>query len=135
MLSLPTPHGDKLKALLENGNLPRVDKPRVEAAIDRYEKWLEELRAIKGEYEDVVSKMVSLLNTYKTYLEVDLIFDSSEDFLYRQKGQLKLDPGRAFPKGLQGRRRDRAGKRVCGPGHRSSPGWTSRPCSLKSGPG
>jgi len=91
MLSLPTPHGDKLKALLENGNLPRVDKPRVEAAIDRYEKWLEELRAIKGEYEDVVSKMVSLLNTYKTYLEVDLIFDSSEDFLYRQKGQLKLD--------------------------------------------
>lgn len=27
MLSLPTPHGDKLKALLENGNLPRVDKP------------------------------------------------------------------------------------------------------------
>ena len=27
----------------------------------------------------------------KYYIDVDLIFDSPEDFLYRQKGQLKLD--------------------------------------------
>jgi len=35
--------------------------------------------------------MVSLLNDYKLYIDVDLIFDSNQDFLYRQKGQLKLD--------------------------------------------
>ena len=35
--------------------------------------------------------MVGLLNEYKFYVDVNLIFDSPEDFLYRQKGQLKLD--------------------------------------------
>jgi len=35
--------------------------------------------------------MVELLNEYKFYMDVDVIFDSQEDFLYRQKGQLKLD--------------------------------------------
>lgn len=34
---------------------------------------------------------MSLLNEYKFYIDIDLIFDSTEDFLYRQKGQLKLD--------------------------------------------
>ncbi|MEA3338986.1 MAG: Bpu10I family restriction endonuclease [Chloroflexota bacterium] len=31
------------------------------------------------------------MNIYKRHIEVDLIFDSEQDFLYRQKGQLKLD--------------------------------------------
>lgn len=35
--------------------------------------------------------MVDLLNEYKLRVEVELIFDSEDDFLYRQKGQLKLD--------------------------------------------
>jgi len=35
--------------------------------------------------------MVELLNEYKLKVEVDLIFDSQDNFLYRQKGQLKLD--------------------------------------------
>jgi hypothetical protein len=35
--------------------------------------------------------MVALLNEYRQYIDVDLVFDSEEDFLYRQKGQLKLD--------------------------------------------
>lgn len=35
--------------------------------------------------------MVELLNQYKLFIDVDLIYDSTEDFLYRQKGQLKLD--------------------------------------------
>ena len=30
-------------------------------------------------------------NRYKAFVEMDLIFDSPDDFLYRQKGQLKLD--------------------------------------------
>lgn len=35
--------------------------------------------------------MVELLNEYRIYIDVDLVFDSQADFLYRQKGQLKLD--------------------------------------------
>ncbi|WP_293152061.1 hypothetical protein [Okeania sp. SIO2C9] len=30
-------------------------------------------------------------NKYKRFIELDLIFDSSENFFYRQKWQLKLD--------------------------------------------
>ncbi len=30
-------------------------------------------------------------NRYKMFVELDLIYDSPADFLYRQKGQLKLD--------------------------------------------
>lgn len=31
------------------------------------------------------------MNQYKRFVELELIFDSDNDFLYRQKGQLKLD--------------------------------------------
>ena len=39
----------------------------------------------------VVEKLVDATNLYKKFIELDLIFDSPENFLYRQKGQLKLD--------------------------------------------
>jgi hypothetical protein len=84
-------HGDKLKALLLNSKLPLADVIRVEAAIDRYGKWLEEIRTIKGSPDEVLAGLVRALNSYKRYIEMDLIFDASDDFLYRQKGQLKLD--------------------------------------------
>lgn len=35
--------------------------------------------------------MINLLNGYRNYIDIDLVFDSQDDFLYRQKGQLKLD--------------------------------------------
>jgi len=41
--------------------------------------------------EGAVVKLVDATNRYKMFIELDLIFDSPEDFLYRQKGQLKLD--------------------------------------------
>jgi hypothetical protein len=91
MFDLPAPHGDKLKALVQNEKLPTEDKPRVEQAIARYEEWLKKLRAVRGTQQQIVARMVSLLNDYKLYIDVDLIFDSNQDFLYRQKGQLKLD--------------------------------------------
>ena len=39
MLNLPTPHphGDKLRALVQNEKLPVKDRPRVEQAVARYE--------------------------------------------------------------------------------------------------
>jgi len=87
----PTPHLAKLNALLANRRLPRSDRPRVEEAIRRYEHWIGELRAVHPGQEDAVQRLVDATNRYKMYVELDLIFDSPGDFLYRQKGQLKLD--------------------------------------------
>lgn len=88
---LPSPHGDKLIALLDNPKLPPGDKREVQQAIARYRDWLDHLSRVQGPYEIVVGRMVELLNGYKRYIELELIFDSGSDFLYRQKGQIKLD--------------------------------------------
>lgn len=91
MVGLPSPHGDKLSALLENDKLPEVDRPRVAQAMQRHREWVSELQAVDGQSEEKVEKMALLLNAYKYSVDVDLIFDSPADFLHRQKGQLKLD--------------------------------------------
>jgi hypothetical protein len=87
----PTPHMDKLKALLRNPRLPTADKPRVEEAVQRYNDWISELQRNKPGQKNSVRQLVEATNRYKTFIELDLIFDSPENFLYRQKGQLKLD--------------------------------------------
>lgn len=91
MPDLPTPHGDKLNALLQNEKLPSVDRARVVEATKRYQRWLRDLRHVQGTYDESITQMVFLLNEYKRHIEIDLVFDSNKDFLYRQKGQLKLD--------------------------------------------
>lgn len=88
---LPAPHFSKLKALLENRRLPAADRPGVEEAVRRYEQWIAELQAVKPGLKGSVEKLVESTNRYKMFIELDLIFDSPKDFLYRQKGQLKLD--------------------------------------------
>jgi hypothetical protein len=103
-MPLPTPHGDKLTALLNNRKLPADDKPKVEEAIQRYRTWLHQLRqvaftpaALEAAEASVavadasIAAMALLLNEYRTFIDIELIFDSPNDFLYRQKGQLKLD--------------------------------------------
>ena len=90
-MNYPTPHGDKLRALLENDKLPRNDRSRVKIAIERYEAWITEIKAIELRGEHLVEPLVESLNRYKSSLELDLIFDCKDDFLYRQRGQLKLD--------------------------------------------
>lgn len=87
------PHYEKLISAYENAKLPREDKPRLEEALDRYGEWIEKLNQAKtlDNPDRVLKKMVELLNEYKIYIELELIFNSKDDFLYRQKGQLKLD--------------------------------------------
>jgi len=87
----PTSHLDKLKALIDNRRLPAADKPRVEEALKRYHDWIRELEGVRGGQKGAVQKLVDATNRYKMFVELDLIFDSPGDFLYRQKGQLKLD--------------------------------------------
>lgn len=89
--TLPTPHLDKLKALLQNRRLPPSDTPRVEAALQRYQAWIADLEAVKGGRRGAVQQLVEATNRYKLSVELELIFDSPGEFLYRQKGQLKVD--------------------------------------------
>lgn len=85
-------HGEKLVALLESPKLPSADKQNVEEAIQKYHEWIDSLEKIKCDnLENITNEMIKLLNEYKRYIDLDLIFDSKDNFLYRQKGQLKLD--------------------------------------------
>jgi hypothetical protein len=91
MIKLSTPHGDKLKSLLQNEKLPIEDRPRIEEAVTRYGNWLQQLKKVQGTSQERITKMVNLLNEYRLFIDLELIFESNKDFLYRQKGQLKLD--------------------------------------------
>lgn len=84
-------HKDKLIALLNNPKLPPEDLPMVGNAIKKYEEWIKKLDSIALEGEELLIEMLRLLNEYKFFIEYNLIFGSNQDFLYRQKGQLKLD--------------------------------------------
>ncbi|MDR0668914.1 MAG: Bpu10I family restriction endonuclease [Treponema sp.] len=88
---IPAIHGDKLQALLRNNKLPKSDRQKVHEAIERYNFWRSSLLGLFGTQTDIITQAVKLLNDYKNHIELDLIFSSHEDFLYRQKGQLKLD--------------------------------------------
>ena len=90
-MSYPTPHGDKLRALTENPKLPDADMPRIEQAIAKYTDWIANMEQVRGSGDHLVEPLTESLNNYKHYIDVDLVFDSPHDFLYRQKGQLKLD--------------------------------------------
>jgi len=85
------PHYTKITACLNNPRLPESDRERLEEAIIKYRQWIIELESINSGQADAVEKLVSATNRYKRFIELDLIFDSSDNFLYRQKGQLKLD--------------------------------------------
>jgi hypothetical protein len=112
MNELPTPHGDKLKALILNEKLPLEDQPRVRQAIERYEKWLQGLRNVQGSYPEIVAQIVSLLNAYKKHIEVDLIFDSDQDFLYRQIDEIIiLRKAKRLPSNVRVQFNTRAGRR------------------------
>ena len=85
-------HGEKIVSAISNDKLPPIDIPRLENALNRYDAWISNLNSVTGkDLDDLITKLVDLLNEYKMFIDVELIFDSPEDFLYRQKGQLKLD--------------------------------------------
>src|SRR5579883_3596502 len=90
----PRPHFEKLKATFRNKKLPVEDKSHVEQAIRDYEKWIMDMDRVMDSREQAdrrLQMMVDLLNQYRVRLDIDLIFDSQNDWLYREKGQIKLD--------------------------------------------
>lgn len=85
-------HGEKIVAAIGSDKMPESDKIRLRTALEKYDEWVINLNNVDSQtLDDLIINMVSLLSEYKYYIDVDLIFDSPEDFLYRQKGQLKLD--------------------------------------------
>jgi hypothetical protein len=88
---LPAPHLGKLKACLENKAMPEGDLERLRAAEKKYQEWIKALNDVPRGSPNCVERLVEATNAYKRYVELDLIFDSPGNFLYRQKGQLKLD--------------------------------------------
>jgi hypothetical protein len=91
MPQLPTPHYDQIIACLKNPRLPDADKERFQEAVNKYNQWIQALESVEQGQPDTVEKLVEVTNQYKRFVELDLIFDSQDNFLYRQKGQLKLD--------------------------------------------
>ncbi|MCA8180975.1 Bpu10I family restriction endonuclease [Burkholderia vietnamiensis] len=89
-VSHPATHGDKLNTLLINNGLSDADRPRVQAALTRYNEWLETLRTADADGTELLNHFVTATNAYKRYIDLDLIYDSESNFLYRQNGQLKL---------------------------------------------
>jgi len=85
------PHLEKIKALESNEKLPSYDRGRLPELRKRYTTWKAESKAAHGTPTNVLSALTNALNRYKMFVEFDFIFASKEDFLYRQKGQLKLD--------------------------------------------
>lgn len=93
MIKYPTTHKDKLLAAINNNKVPESEVQCLKRAYEAYKKWISEIEKIyskKLSSNEKVSLMIKGLNKYKNYIDVDLIFDSKNDFLYRQKGQMKL---------------------------------------------
>ncbi|MGP0151533.1 Bpu10I family restriction endonuclease [Pantoea ananatis] len=86
----PQTHGNKLKALKNNTNLPKDDISRVQEAIERYDQWVKDLNGCKLEGDELLIFFTDSLNNYKNFIDLSLIYDSEGSFLYRQNGQLKL---------------------------------------------
>jgi hypothetical protein len=88
---LPTPHLGKIKAAIENSKMPNAAVRRLKASLEVYSQWITDMSNVEGSREQKVVELVNLFNDYKFYIDFDLIYSCEEDFLYRQKGQLKID--------------------------------------------
>jgi hypothetical protein len=91
LCELPRPHRAKLEALHRNRKLPEADRPRVDRALERYAAWVNFMDSLDADGPSLMRSLVDSLNDYKRFIEIDLIYDSPSDFLYRQKGQHKVD--------------------------------------------
>lgn len=90
-MPLSTPHLDKLNAALQNKKMPEYEIPRLTETIQRYNQWIQGMNEVEEDRDHIVSELVRLFNDYKFYIDFELIYCSENDFLHRQKGQLKLD--------------------------------------------
>jgi hypothetical protein len=86
-----TPHKEKLTAAIANPKCEDDDVALLKEALEAYEDWSSKLSGLTTTGKRRIEEMTSLLNSYKDFLEVDLIAKRGSAFIKRQKGQLKLD--------------------------------------------
>ena len=60
-------------------------------AVPGSEAWIAAMDSLTSEGDERIEEL-TLLNGYKRFVELDLIFASPDDFLYRQAGQIKVGP-------------------------------------------
>lgn len=85
------PHGYKLDVLLHNDKLSEIERKRLQShVIPQYKAWVSAMDALQTHGEDRLRDLTILLNRYKRFIELEFVFDSPDDFLYRQAGQLKV---------------------------------------------
>lgn len=92
---LARPHLGALQALLGNPKLPTADRRRVEKiGLPAYEAWRATLATLStdgpADPRQLLAAMVAATDAYKRVVDLELIYDSTSDFLPRQAGQLKL---------------------------------------------
>lgn len=90
-MTFPTPHLEKITSAISNDKMPPEDAAALHRAKEKYFEWITKLNDVTGSPDQRLGKLVILYNEYRSWIDIDLIFDSERDFLYRQKGQLKLD--------------------------------------------
>ena len=65
-------HKEKLEAALQNPKA-KDDYPILQEALKAYSSWIKKMGKMKSEGDALLKDMISALNDYKDYLEVDLI--------------------------------------------------------------
>ena len=86
-----TPHKEKLTAAIANPKCSADDVALLNEALEAYEDLALGLSSLTTTGKRRIEDMTGLLNSYKDFLEVDLIAQRGSAFIKRQKGQLKLD--------------------------------------------
>lgn len=87
-------HGRKIEILKDKEQIKssKGGSQSVNDALDEYDKWIRSLNSIDADSgTEYIEKAVNLLTNYKYYIDYDFLFNQPIDFLYRQKGQLKID--------------------------------------------
>jgi len=65
-------HGEKIVAAIDGEKTPECDKARLRSALAKYDEWVASLNRYQAEtMSEFVTGMVSLLNEYKLYIDVD----------------------------------------------------------------
>lgn len=91
----PKTHEAALSKLIQNSKLREEERKYVKAILSRYQSWWKDITSLatsqqSTDLEETIEQMVNLLNQYKLYVE-KMILESPSGFLYRQKGQTKVE--------------------------------------------
>lgn len=90
-------HGKALYSALVNPKLPASDRDLLRNALKWYEGWLDKVKLYTDQAkqselttDNFIVVMVEAFNEYKLLLDMRVVYDSLHNFIYRNRGQLKI---------------------------------------------